>query len=179
MKLIKNNIFLFLILSSLFSMAESKRKPSSIDITSSQEIVFYAKETEPFSDFGKIQEFKGVLVQLNETDEQLANAQLYKFPNEEKSMMTQAICNGYADKIFGPEPTRTLRINKSLVLFDTPVGKACEYLLTDTYAHAKRRYAYVITGFIHGKLYSLVWAFYRLPTAEETSKLKTFWKTLK
>ena len=46
--------------------ADSKRKPSPIDIKSTTEIVFFAKKDLGFSDLGKIKEYQGVLEQINE-----------------------------------------------------------------------------------------------------------------
>lgn len=161
------------------ALAESKRKPSSIDIKSTTEIIFFAKKDLGFSDLGKIKEYQGVLEQVNEARIDLSSADLYKFPRENKTIMTAALCNTYADKIFGPADKRTLKIQKSLVLFNTPVGKACEFQLTDSYHHAKLPYTYVISGFIHARLIALVWNFEKPVTPENLEKLKVFWLTLK
>lgn len=172
-------LFFVLVFLSVGVQALENRKPSSIDLKSSNEIVFYSKKDNPFSDMGKIDEYQGTLVLLNEASAALGSADLYKFPKETAIKMTKSLCRLNADKIFGPEPERSLKMNESMVLFDTAVGKACEYKLTDTYAHAKRPHAYVISGFIHGRLVTLVWALIEAPSNEATAKLRQFWKSLK
>ncbi|MBC7420547.1 MAG: hypothetical protein H7328_07450 [Bdellovibrio sp.] len=146
---------------------------------SSNEIAFYAKKDLPFSEFGKIDEFEGQLVRLDEEAVQFSMADLYRFRGEARSKMSEQLCNTYADKIFGPESDRALKMKDSLVLFDTAVGKACAYKLKDTYARAKKPYAYAISGFIHGRLTILVWTLSRSPADDEVAKLRNFWKTLK
>lgn len=172
-------LFFTILLFSLFAQGKSQRKPSSIDIKSADEIVFYAKSEMPFSDMGKISEYQGNLVQLNEPSAQFGEADLYWFATESTTVMTKKLCNRYADQIFGSEKDRSLKINDSIQLFETTVGPACDYKLADTYAHAKRPFAYVITGFIHGRLTALVWALSQAPNSEDSAKLRLFWKTLK
>ncbi|OFZ29030.1 MAG: hypothetical protein A2622_13130 [Bdellovibrionales bacterium RIFCSPHIGHO2_01_FULL_40_29] len=173
-------IILATLLISVLSVAQSgKRKPSSIDIKSSHEIIFYAKSELGFSDMGKIVEYQGSLVQINEPNSNLNEADLYKFPKESRTLITTKICSEYVEKIFGKAEDRSLKVDKTVQLFQTPVGKACDFQMTDSYHHAKLPYRYAVIGFVHGRLIALVWSFDQKITTENVEQLKTFWKSLK
>lgn len=168
----------FLFLGYVVHAAEAK-KPSPIDLRSSQGIIFYSKQEMTFSDMGKISEYQGMLVRPNEATQSLRSADLYKFPKETKIKMTIELCQKYADRIFGRQEKRSLKLNQALKLFNTPVGQACEFQMTDSYTKAQRRYRYVISGFIHGRLIALVWSFPQLPSSEVVNGLQGFWQTIR
>lgn len=159
--------------------AAEKRKPSSIDITSTNEVAFYAKKNFEYSQIGKIKQYQGVLIQLNESSSDLNAADLYQFPTEDKIKMDSGLCNSYLEKIFGNEADRSLKLTSAVTLFDSPVGKACDFQLTDNYSRARLGYRYTIIGFVHGRMMGLVWNLYEVPKEETKKKLQNFWKTLK
>ncbi len=172
--------FLFLLSSiSIIVLAVENRKLSSIDLTSANEIAFYAKKNFEFSQIGKIPEYQGILIQLNEASTDLNAADLYQFLAEDKIKMDQNLCVIYLEKIFGQDAPRSLKLKNGIHLFHTPVGNACDFQLTDTYQQAQLAHRYTIIGFVHGRLVALVWSLREPPQEKTKVKLQDFWKTLK
>ncbi len=177
----KNNLYILMVvlISASIALGSVKRRPSSIDLTSIEEIIFTSKKDLPYSDMGKSEEYVGSIMQLSETSEQLMSSDLYKFPKENSTRMTAKLCSQYVSKIFGPEKKRSLRLKSPVSLFDTSVGKACEFQLNDQYESSKIPFRYVLVGFIHGRLKALVWNLNSEPDTQSKIKLQLFWKTLK
>ncbi len=151
---------------------------STIDIKSKEEIVIYDKNEILFSDVGKIKEFRSVLVQLNQTNNELSKSDLYLFSDENKISMTLDLCEKYITKIFGAPEISGLQWKNTQSLFDTSTGKACDFQAKDSAVKSKIPVRYGIIGFIHGKLIASVWQLNSLG-AENQTLLQKFWKTLR
>lgn len=170
---------LLLTISVQSAFAENIRPKSPTHLKSSHEIVFYDKKDLGFAKVGNIKQYAGIIEKLDETKVSLQQADLYLFPQEQKTTMTVRLCNRYADKIFGPSESRTLKLNNTLKLFSTRIGNACEFRLIDSYTQSKLPHNYVIIGFIHAQLTALVWTLENPISVESAEKMKNFWKTLK
>ncbi|MBC7740653.1 MAG: hypothetical protein H7061_00550 [Bdellovibrionaceae bacterium] len=172
-------ILISILLIQLVAHGRVKRKPSAIDIKSSEEILFIDKKEAAFSDMGKSTDYAGQLVQLSETSAELMNSDLYKFKNESATQVSVRLCEKYLVELFGTEKKRSLQLKTPIQLIDTAVGKACALQLNDAYEHAAIPFRYVIVGLIHGRATGLVWNLYKIPSESTTAKLQSFWKSLK
>lgn len=178
MNLLRNfTLGLVLVLVSTYAYAKEIKINSNLKFYSNEEFVFNSKEEFPLSDMGKIPEYQGVLTLQSENAPQLAEAELYVFPNETKITLTEPLCKTYSEKIFGDFSKRKVAVKQAAEIFKTPTGSACATTLNDT--NAKIRYHYTLTGFIHGQLTTLVWSLKSQPTAEKKQTLKNFYISLK
>lgn len=167
-----------ILISSFFTLTNSAYGKSKLQFRTTENIEIYDKSEIPFSDFGKIKEFQGILI--NKSDgikNELSKSDIYIFPNEPKIAISENLCQNYRIKMFGKEADSGLTLGDSLKLFTTPNGKVCEFQLHDLGAKAKVPIRYIILGFIHGRMIGLVW---QLSSIDEDAKsrLQKFWQNL-
>lgn len=151
---------------------------STLDLKSKEEIAIYDKNEILFSDVGKIKEFKAVLVQLNQSQNELSKSDLYLFSEENKISMSLDLCEKYIIEIFGAPEVSGLQWKNTQRLFETSTGSACDFQAKDVAAKSKIPVRYGIIGFIHGKLIASVWQLNSLGNENQTL-LQKFWKTLR
>lgn len=179
----KHFFFIFIIgfafVASATGMSKGAEDLATPEIKSTEEVVFYNKKVNPFSDQGKIAEYQGILIQQNQPKKDLNQSDVYFFPKEPKIAMTSLLCESYVDKIFGPKDRRVIKLKDGVKLFDSHTGKTCELSLIDPDQHALIPVKHAMMGFLHGRLTTLVWQLDQVPSAETTEKLHKFWETLR
>lgn len=137
----------------------------------------FSKKDIPFSDFGKVSEYQGVIAELDEQKNLISQADIYVFLKEDKISVSTDLCKKYAEKMFGADEVKTLGFVGNADIFESETGKYCALSLHDSTSKTDN-YKFVILGFIHGRMTSLVWSEkYLNPEIIEIKK--KFWKSLK
>ncbi|MBC7467165.1 MAG: hypothetical protein H7256_14340 [Bdellovibrio sp.] len=161
------------------SAGNVKRDLASVGIKSKEAVKFYDKGEIAFSDTGKINEYQGVLVRLDEPNTSYANLDLYLFPNEPKIAMSSDLCQQYLSKLFGAAQERILKVEKTLQIYKSHTGPTCEFILADPQSHSLVPFRYVIAGFLNARLTVLAWQLREPLMAANKEKLRQFWDGLR
>ena len=169
-------LILLLCTESLYSAGSNFKNYLNIKSKSSMIEIFRKKDI-PFSDFGKVSEYQGVIAELDEQKNLISQADIYVFSREEKISVSTDLCKKYVEKMFGADEAATLGFNGKVDILESNTGKFCALSLHDSKSKTDP-YKFIILGFINSRMSSLVWSEKNMTPALIEAK-KNFWINLR
>lgn len=169
-------VFLLFCTTAAYSLESTSKNFLNLQ-SKSAKIEIYSKKDIPFSDFGKVSEYQGVIAELDEQRNLISQADIYVFLREAKISVSAELCKTYVEKLFGTDEAKELGFVGKVDILESNTGKFCATSLHDSKSKTDN-HKFVVLGFIHGRMTSLVWS-EKYMTPELIEMKKSFWKNLR
>lgn len=129
-------------------------------------------------DFGKADDFVGVITRTGVPSPDLRTVDLYSFKKVETLAMDVKLCESLLTRLFGPLKESSLNY-QGAEIFISHTGKTCEAQLDDPDKAAKFPERRVVLGFVNAKPVGLVFRLSKKSSDSVRSDIRDFWKSLR
>lgn len=157
------------------SYALAKNLPFSFK----EDVEFLDKKNRPFLDFGKKDDFAGVIRRSYLANADQRDIDFYDFSRIKAEKMTDVYCRKLAEEVFGPLKEISLKVDSQEKFLSPRSGEVCRMILVDDDKDGlfKERHFYALV--YRKKPYGLVGRFKKMAKTEEKEELRDFVKSLK
>lgn len=163
----------------LFFLGPSYGLAKNLPFSFKEDVEFLDKESRPFLDFGKKDDFTGVIRRLYLENADQRDIDFYDFSKIKAEKMTDVYCRKLAEEVFGPLKEISLKVASQEKFTSPRSGEICQMIFVDEDKEGlfKERHFYALV--FRGKPYGLVGRFKKTAKTEEKEELRDFVKNLK